>query len=166
MVTDRTRTDVWQGMLDAARLGYYYQALADRHRRKHTVVRFLLIAAAAGGIGAALDALPDTVRLVAGAAVAAIAAWDLAADYARKAAVLHAVHIECAFLEIEWAKLWAAVDRPGADDAKIARENWKLAERLTEVTGRAGAAGVQRDEKLNEECAETAYRVVAGSYAV
>lgn len=142
MVTYRTQIAVWQGMNDVAQLGYHYRALADRYRRYHHAIRFLLIAAAMGGIVALLAALPQTVQLAACGAVVLAAAWDLAADYARKAAVLRAVGSECSSLEIEWGELRAAIDREDADDAGIRRENLELARRLDRATARVVDAGV------------------------
>lgn len=49
MVTEQTRQDIWQAYLDLARLTRYYDALADRHRRNHKVIQFLLLASASGG---------------------------------------------------------------------------------------------------------------------
>ena len=165
MMTERTRNAVWQELLDVARLVRYYETLSDRHRRNHLIVRFLLLAAAAGGIAALLDVLPAIAQLVAGGLVALLVAWDFVSDYAKKAAVLHAISLECSALEIEWGELWAYVDDNNASDAEVRRENRRLARRLSEVTGWAGHADIREDQKLNAECAEAAYRVMVDRYA-
>ena len=46
-VSEQTRNEVWQGFLDAARLGRYYATLSNRHRRNHQRLRFALLVAAA-----------------------------------------------------------------------------------------------------------------------
>ena len=99
MVSERTRNEVWRELLDAARLTRYYEALADRHRPNHTLTRLFLLATAASGIAALLDVLPDVVRLVAGGLIAFVVAWDFVADYAKKAAILHAISLGCSTLE-------------------------------------------------------------------
>ena len=63
MVTERTRNYVWQALLDLERLVRYYTALSDQHRKRHSVVRFLLLAAAAGGVGAFLTQFTEIVQL-------------------------------------------------------------------------------------------------------
>lgn len=148
-----------------ARLVRYYESLSDRYRRNHSTVRFLLLAAAAGGIAALLDVLPAIAQLVAGGLVALLVVWDFVADYARKAAVLHAVSLECSALEIEWRELWAAVNERDLDDAEARRKNQRLARRALEATGRAGHANIREDRKLNEKCEKIAYRVMADRYA-
>ena len=148
-----------------ARLVRYYELLSDRYRRNHSIVRFLLLAAAAGGIAALLDVLPAIAQLVAGGLVALLVVWDFVADYARKAAVLHAVSLECSALEIEWRELWAAVNERDLDDAEARRKNQRLARRALEATGRVGHANIREDRKLNEKCEKIAYRVMADRYA-
>lgn len=165
MATEQTRNDVWQELLDVARLVRYYESLSDRYKRCHSIIRFFLLAAAAGGIAALLDVLPAIVQLVAGGLVALLVAWDFVADYARKAAVLHVVSLECSALEIEWRELWAAVNKCDLDDAVARRKNQRLAQRANEATGRAGHADIREDRKLNEKCEKDAYRVVADWYA-
>ena len=84
MVTEQTRNAVWQELLDVARLVRYYEALSDRHRRNHIIVRFLLLVAAASGIAALLDQLPAIAQLIAGGLIAVLVVWDFVSDYAKK----------------------------------------------------------------------------------
>ena len=165
MVNEQTRKDVWQDLLDVARLVRYYEALSDRYRRNHSIVRFLLLAAAAGGIAALLDLLPAIAQLIASGLVALLVAWDFISDYAKKAAVLHAISLECSRLEIEWRELWADVNDHNADDAEVRRKNQLLARKVLEVTGWAGQADIREDQKLNEKCEDDAYRIIEDRYA-
>ncbi len=163
MVTEQTRNAIWQELLDVARLVRYYEALSDRHRRNHKIVRFLLLAAAAGGIATLLDLLPAIAQLIAGGLVALLVAWDFASDYAKKAAVLHAISLECSDLEREWRDLWLKLETIG--DAEAHQENTRLSQRISHVTGWAGQVDVREDRKLNEKCEEAAYKVIADQYA-
>lgn len=169
MVTEQTRKDIWDEMLDVARLVRYYEALSDQHRRKHLTIRYLLIASAVSGTAALLELFPDqiqdVIQIFAGCAIGLIAAWDIVTNYARKAAVLHAISKECSLLEIEWRDLWAEANNNDSDDAKIRSENRYLAKKLSEVTGWAGDADVQENRKLNEECETTAHKVMEEKYA-
>ena len=167
MVTEQTRNAVWQELLDVARLVRYYEALSDRHRRNHIIVRFLLLVAAASGIAALLDQLPAIAQLIAGGLIAVLVVWDFVSDYAKKAAVLHVISLECSALEVEWRELWADINdnESNTTDAEARGKNRKLALRISEVTGWAGHADIREDRKLNEKCEETAYRVVADWYA-
>lgn len=163
MVAEQTRNAIWQELLDVARLVRYYEALSDQHRRNHLIVRFLLLAAAAGGIAALLDLLPAMAQLVAGGVIALLVAWDFVSDYAKKAAILHAISIECSAMEIEWQALWLELENISDADARL--ENTRLSRRIADVTGWAGQADIREDRKLNEECEKAAYRVMTDRYA-
>ena len=164
MVSDQTRNTIWQGLLDMARLVRYYESLADRHRRKHFWIRVVLLAAAASGIAALLDLFPEVVQIVAGGLVALCVVWDFVSDYAKKAAILHAISIECSALEVEWQDLWG--DLENIDDTEARQRNTRLSRRLNEVTGWAGHTDIQEDPKLNEKCEAAAYRVMQDQYGV
>ncbi len=163
MVTDETRNAVWQELLDVARLVRYYEAMADRHRRNHLVVRFVLLATAMGGVVAFFDLLPASVRLLLGAGIAGVVSWDLLSRYASKAAVLHAVSMECSLMETELRDVWLRLETMEDDEAR--REWLRVSRRLAEVKGWAGQAGVAEDGKLNVECAEAAYATMQEQHA-
>ena len=164
MITDHTRNDVWQGLLDIARLVRYYEALSDRHRRHHFAIRLLLLIAATGGVAALLELLPDGIQILSGALVAVLVALDFVTDYAKKAAVLHAISIECSALEIEWEDLWGNLENLG--DAEARENHAGLSRRLVHVTGAAGHADIREDRKLNEHCEAAAYQVIQDQYGV
>ena len=165
MVSETTRNEVWQELLDASRLVRYYSKLSDRHSRNRRIVQFLLMAAATGGIATLVDLLPQFIQQIAAAAVAILVAWDFFADYAKKAAVLHAILIECNRLEGEWGDLWVGIDRSDLDDADVRQQCVLLGARLNDVTARAGLVGVHEDAELNKKCAEDAYTVMQDRYA-
>ena len=167
MVTPQTRNAVWQELLDTARLVRYYEALSDRYRHYHWAVRFVLLLSASSGIVALLDLLPDSVRqpvqLTAGGLIALTVVWDFVSDYARKAAVLHAISMECSIVEVELKALWGELEHRSDDEVR--QKNTQLARRMTDVTGWAGQADVREDSKLNQECATSAYKVIKEQYA-
>ena len=167
-VSEQTRNEVWQGFLDAARLGRYYAALSDRHRRNHQRIRFALLVAAAGGISAFLNLLPEDfqwVTEIASALVAVLVIWDLVSDDAKKAAILHTISVECGDLENQWRDLWSAVDQEDSNDVEIRSRIRKLVDRTLRVTGRAGDSDIREDPRLNRKSAEIAYKVMIDRYA-
>jgi hypothetical protein len=163
MVSDQTRNAIWQELLDVARLVRYYEALADRHRRLHRIIRFLLLAAAASGVVTLLNLLPVLIQSLAGGLIALLVVWDVLGDYARKAAVLHAISLECSHLEVEWQNLWGELET--ISDTEARRRNTSLAQRIAEITGWAGHADIRDDPKLNEQSAEAAYQIMASRHA-
>ena len=165
MVSDTTRNAVWQELLDAARLARYYASLADRHLRKCRINRFLLMAAATCGIVGLLDPGLAFMQQAGAAAVAILVVCDFFGDFAKKAAVLHTICIECNRLESQWQDLWLEIDRPDLEDADALRQCEMLGQRLIDVTGQAGFVGVTVDAKLNQTCAADTYKVMRERFA-
>ena len=163
MVSEQTRHDIWQELLDAERLVRYYEVLAKRHRRWHLAIRFSLLLAATSGVASLLKVLPQSVQLVAGLALTVLVALDFALNAAGKTAVLNLIKIECRALGNEWKNLWAGLEHISDDEAR--RENERLAQKLAEVTGWAGQAEVGDDDALNEQCERVAYKVMSEDYA-
>lgn len=164
MVSEQTRNDIWQDMLDVARLVRYYEALAERHLRRHLLLRIFLLLAAASGIASLVELLPEYFQLLAGVGITVLVALDFALNYARKAAVLNLISMECTALENKWMDLWAKLGRLDEDEAL--RETYRLSRQLAEVTGWAGHAEIREDRALNERCEEVAFDAVASRYAL
>ena len=167
MVTNEiTRNAIWQELLDVTRLGRYYDALADKYRRKHFFIRLLLFLAATGEILAFLSLFPDhaeqAIKLLAGFFIAVLVAWDFISDYAKKAAVLHTVGMECGRLETEWKSLWNELGNISEDEAL--EKNKDLSMRISEITGWAGQAGINEDSELNRKCTMETYEVIREKY--
>ena len=163
--SDATRNAVWQEMLDAARLVRYYERMASRHQRRHLGTRLVLLASATAGVAAVVGALPDAVRVVSGAVVALLVAWDFLADDANKAAVLDSIRRDCSEAEGELAALWGEVQADAVSDAEARRTLAGLSRRVAHATDRAGSAHVPTDERLNAECEEAAFKAMEGRYA-
>ena len=171
MVTEQARKDVWEEMLDIARLVRYYEKLADRHRTQFYIARGTLVLSALIGTAVFLSQfkifpqhIQEIILIIAGLALALATAWDIVANNARKAAVLHAISKECSLLEIEWRELWAEVNNHQSDDSAVREKNRRLARRLTKVTVWAGDADVRENRKLNEECESIAYKIMTEKY--
>ena len=167
MITNETRNAIWQELLDVARLVRYYEAMSDRYRRNHLTVRFCLFLAASGEVIVLVGLFPETVRSLVGTLlaglIAIIVAWDFVCDYAKKAAVLQTISMECSRVEIEWKALWDEISTLNDDDAL--QRNTQLARRISEITGWAGQASINEDRKLNQECTTAAYKVMGDKYA-
>ncbi len=164
MISDQTRNDIWQELLDVARLVRYYEALCNQYQRRHSFLRISLLFAATGEIGALLAVLSTTIQLTIGVIIALLVAWDLVSNYAKKAAVLHTISIECSELENKWRELWADINNAQVGEAEAQRKNKELAQKLLDVTERAGVADIQENRKLNEKCEKAAFQVVVDRY--
>ena len=165
MVSDQIRNEVWQNLLDVARLVRYYAALSDIYKRNYNIVRVLLFAVATSGVAAFLDVLPPIAQLISGGGIAVIIVWDVVSDYGKKAAILHAISLQCGELEDDCHELWRSVDNGAITNEDTILRIRQLERRMTSITGVAGYAYIREDQKLNEKCATIAYKVTENRYA-
>ena len=164
MVSDQTRNEIWQELLDSDRLVRYYAAVANYYRRMHALTLLLLAFGAAGSFAAVLEVLPSTAQLIANALVGLTAAWLFIADYAKKAAVAHTISFLCSRLDIQWRNLWGEVEHL---EEESARERFvALANEMNEVTSRSGDAGIVDNRRLNKKSEADAFKTVSERYAV
>ena len=165
MTATNTRLAVWNGLLEANRLVRYYGTLADRHNQWNTwILRGLIFGGSTEAILVFAKAPEHLIALFA-LAVAGIAAWAVAGDYAKKAAVLHGISLECSYLEIEWDDLWNRMDLGDLSDDRALKRNQELQRRLTAATSRAMPAGIREDRKLNKKSWIETCRALEQQYA-
>ena len=163
MVSDQTRNDIWQDLLDSDRLVRYYEALANHYRRKHSFTLLLLAAGAASPVAAVLNLFPDIVQLIANALVGLVAAWVFIADYAKRAAIAHTISLQCNHLDVEYKTLWTGVEH--LDEAEARQRLSVLAHKMNDTTQRSGDAGIVDNRRLNEKSEAVAFKTVRERYA-
>ena len=151
MTNANTRRVVWNGLLDVSRQVRYYGALSARYNQWNQRILFGLILAGSTEALSVFFKASEFLIILFALTVAAIAAWAVAGDYAKKAAVLHGISLECSYLEIEWESLWNCIDRVDFSDDLALKRNQELQQRLTAATSRAAPVGIHEDRKLNEK---------------
>lgn len=167
MVTERTRTEVWQGLWDARRMVRYYQALCTQYQRRNRVTLWMLVLFGASALAPVWDRIPDVVQPVAGLLVAAMSLWILFADYAAKSAVSHSIAAQCEELAGEWKTLFARLDNPDAEaEEQHTRQSLDhLKRRMRDATYRSGDAKLVDNEKVNKKATAAATEELKTSYA-
>ena len=169
MRDDSLWTAVWQALLDAERFGRYYGSRSQAHRRTHRVLRSILLFAAVGGVASFLDILPletELVSSVASIVIIGLVIWDFMADDGKKAAVLHAISIECGEYCLRLSSLWGSLNHPeGADETAIRMELRAIEDGMLRVTARAGYADIREHDRDNERAAAEACQVVVARFA-
>ena len=121
---------------------------------------------ALSGTGAALSfmaVVPRWVQIVVGLSLAIASVGMFVSALPTKAAVAHTMSVQCSGLALEFKTLFYDY-RYGRLESDDALKEWsKLVERLTNVTSKAGVAGMSTDKKLITKSYETASQVI--SYA-
>lgn len=160
------RDEIWDQMIEAECLVRYYDALTQRYRVYHKILRAVILLSSMTAIGALLEQFPPNVYLVIGALLAVAVVWDMLADYSAKSALLSVICMECIGLLNEWRTLWEDVNQEEINESSLRQRTRELAKRLTDVTSRAIPANIAGNKSLYEKEAEAAYQVVKDRYYV
>ena len=163
-VSPLTRQAIWNGMLDAARMVRYADAMEQRYAKQRKWVRIVLSLGASAGIAAFLSELPEAVSLVFGLAVGVAVALDFTTDYSGKLAKLMYAKMECSALLSEWEALWIAVETHRYSESESQRLHARLLERLNQATAPM-AADMHTDPGINRESSRDAYHDVSTRFA-
>ena len=143
----------------------YYEALHRRLHRKYAVGSFVMGLAGTGAAISFIVTLAENIQVVIGLILAVVSVWMFVSGFSAKAAVAHSISVQCAELALEFRRLFDEA-RAGelAEDA-ARKERYKLVERMTNVTSKAGAAGLASDDRLITESYETAGKVMRLAHA-
>ena len=168
-IAEKWRTEVWQGLSDAARLTRYFEHLHRSYLRAHQITRVVLAASAAGLTAAVLDLLPvgwsTYVGPLLGAVTVGLVVWDLVVQLPEKTAVLHSVSVDCLRIEDAYRSLWLDCDDPEVKLDDIRRRHAALQEREIEAAARLGDAGIATNERVNQKCWEDVVQMEPNRYA-
>ena len=173
MVTDQTRTAIWQDLWDAERYSRYYSSLSDSYRRRHRLTRFATLASvlveaavSVSYVSASVEgtwaAILLAVIVALGIGIAVLVAWDAVSSYAEDAAALSWVSVDCALLNTQWADLWLDIESYAIDEQEARSRQRELLQKFNTIAARID---VDLDEKMNEASAEEAEKVLRERYA-
>ena len=167
MVTERTRTEVWQGLWDAHRMSRYYLEMHKRYQLFNQITMWMLVLFGTGALATLGNAVPDVVQPVVGLFVAAISLWVLFAEYAAKSAVALTIANQCDEIAIDWSNLFAGIDNPDdpIDESQARASLDGLKRRLKDVTYRSGDAKLRDNKRINERATAAATEELTASYA-
>ena len=155
-ISDVTRRAIWDGMLDAARMLRYAEAMEQKYARQRRWVRIALSMAATAGVANFLGELPNWVSLAFGSIVGVSIAVDSAMDYSGKLAKLMYAKMECAVLLSDWEALWLDVQTYRLGEEAARQRHGQLDQRLARTTAPM-AADMSTDARVNEGTSRDAY---------
>ena len=110
MVSDRTRNEVWTGLLNVERTCRYYEQVHARATWWTITLRVLILLAVAGGVTAILDLLPlpgsavQWMKAALAFAITGLTIGDVVANFPKKAAIAQVIYTQCAKLRLNGEK--------------------------------------------------------------
>ena len=109
-VTQHMRDRIWEEMWDIARHTHYYELHTNRLRLWNRLVRFLSIVVAATAVSVAVsDVVPHWLGISGAVFFLLLTAIDLIWDWGERAALSHAITLECSVIEKDYEFLFTQV---------------------------------------------------------
>lgn len=156
-VTEHTKDRLWEEMWDVARYVQYYAMQTNRLARWNKVVRFCILVGAALAVGSTADLLPAVYGIAGGLTLLVLTAVDFIWDWGTKAALSHAISLECCVIEKDYESLWSQVKTEQIGDRACQEQINHLAMRVMAATAQLS----ETDRGLNRKAQEAAAKVLA-----
>ena len=166
-VTDQTRSAVWNTLCDLEYNWRYYDAMADKHRRRYRALRFTILAGVPVFLAVVYFAAAAPwlfyIGVALGALLAALTIWDAFSDHAQDAATLRLTSHLCDDLKLETEALWRSIEayRIAPQDAEASLNS--IMKRWAKATQRVRLG---TDSRLNRQASAAANNDIVSRYAV
>lgn len=162
-VRENTLDDIWDGLLDAARLTRCYDRLAKYNGIGRWATRMVLTLSAVGCLAIISDWNPfPGAGTVIAVVLLATTALDLVTDFSKKRVVLGAIARDYARIENRWRQLRAVA--ADLSDREARERVDELIEQHERLDDRADSVGVVTWNWLNKRCGIEAYRTYVPTY--
>lgn len=166
-VSDITRNDTWELMLDLERELRYYSKLRDRYSRWYKVIRYsLLFGIVAEGMiiyfSAGHPAILWGVGGVGAFLIGFATIFDASTNYAETSALLRATADDIDDVKTETERLWRDIEGDMVSHQEAERRYDELVSRWTRSTRRLSLPIHEND---NVQAAKESYNAVAEKYA-
>ena len=151
---------MWQEMLALARYMSYYELLTNRYSFRNRLVRAFLVAGATLAVGSAIPSVHWLVGVSGAVLLVAATTVDLVWDWSTRAALAHAISLECAVISKDYDHLWSQVETKRIDE-----DTCHL--RIHQLSMRAIAAASQladTDRTLNKQAQRAAYKILENKW--
>lgn len=156
-VTEHTKDRLWEEMWDVARHVQYYEMQTNRLARWNKMVRFFILVGAALAVGSTTELLAREYGIAGGLILLSLTAVDLIWNWGTKAALSHAISLECCVIEKDYDSLWSLVKTEQIGDRECQEKINHLAMRVIAATSQLS----ETDKKLSRKAQEIAAKVLA-----
>lgn len=171
MVSESTRSAIWQDMLDSERYYRYYGQLADRYTKYHYAIRILLLVlviAEASLAGFLVIGNADWQKYIVWSIVACAVLLaifipvDVVFNFGQASTALGWISGDCSFLNLRYQQLWQDIESNIIDEEQARKAQRDLMLEYYILTARFS---VLANRKINKRSQEDANRVLEDRYA-
>ena len=166
MVSETTRTELWNHIVNAERNCRYYEVTSTKMLRRYIGLRLTVLVFFVGGLLAIPEALGFAIQIRAGIAAggAALLIWEVVLNYPKRSFVATMAHSQLAQARSQLRDLWLSVDREDSKEHEVRQRLREVARQADEVEQLAGIGELPVDNKTNEKAARDATQVLKHRY--
>jgi len=162
MVSQAVYSDIWDGLLDVARIIRYFSLREKQFQRLSWGVRAVL---ALTGVGAAVTIFgffPNELVSIVSCVIVAVVVFDLLIDPSKTVTQLKIVNMQLSKLEEQYRSLWEKAKADLITDAEAVNEKQRILLEMKEISS---LVDIGIDEKINQIAQEEAFRTEENRYA-
>ncbi len=162
MVSNSVYCDVWDGLLEVARIIRYYSLRTKQYQMQRCLVRSGVAFAGVGATATALDFVPNDVMSFIGIFIVALIIADLLIDPTKTVTQLKIVNFQLSKLEEQYRYLWERARTDLITDEEALREKQRILLEMNEISS---FVDIQINDKINEIAQKEAFQTEENRYA-
>ena len=159
-VSEHTKDRIWEEMYDIARYIQYYTMQTNKLSFLSKGLRVLLLVGAALVAGSGFQALPPAVGAGGAVFLLTLTVIDYVFDWGARAALAHAISLECCVIEKDYEDLWTLVRTSQISETESQARVNQLVMRVIAATAQLS----DTDRGLNKKASKAAYKILEAKW--
>ena len=159
-VTDHTKDRIWEEMFDLQRYIQYYSMHTNRLSLLSKSLRVALLVGAGLVAGSGFQALPPFVGAGGAVLLLTLTVIDYVFDWGARAALAHAISLECCVIEKDYEDLWILVRTDRISEIESQARVNQLVMRVIAATSQLS----ETDKGLNKKASKAAYNILESKW--
>lgn len=162
MVSNTVYTDIWDGLLDVARIIRYFSLREKQFQRWSRAIRGVLAAAGIGATMTVVKLVPNEFISITGCVIVVVIIVDLLIDPSKTVTQLKIVNIRLSKLEEQYRTLWEKARCHQVTDDSALEEKQRILLEMKEI---CSLVDIQIDDKICEAAQIQAFQTEERRYA-
>ena len=159
-VSEHTKDRIWEEMYDIARYIQYYTMQTNRLSLLSKSLRVALLVGAGLVAGSGFQALPPAVGAGGAVFLLTLTVIDYVFDWGARAALAHAISLECCVIEKDYEDLWTLVRTSQISETESQARVNQLVMRVIAATAQLS----DTDRGLNKKASKAAYKILEAKW--
>ena len=159
-VSEYTKDRIWEEMYDIARYIQYYTMQTNRLSLLSKSLRIALLVGAGLVAGSGFQALPPGVGAGGAVFLLTLTVIDYVFDWGARAALAHAISLECCVIEKDYEDLWTLVRTSQISETESQTRVNQLVMRVIAATAQLS----DTDRGLNKKASKAAYKILEAKW--